>query len=75
MPKVRNISNEALFVPLLGRIVEPDEVVEVPEVTAHETGEFTEKGNPSTRHPDLTEVWAPTLWAEVASATKKKGDV
>lgn len=75
MPKVRNIHSEALYVPLLDRLVEPDEVIDVPDVAPLETGEFTDKGNPSTRTPDLAEVWPATLWAEVAAPTKKKGDV
>jgi hypothetical protein len=74
VPKVRNIHSEALFVSLLDRIVEPDEVIEVPDLVPHETGEFTDKGNPATRKPDLGEVWPASLWAEVASTSKKKGD-
>ena len=31
MAKVRNISAEAVSVPLLGRVVEPDTVAEVPD--------------------------------------------
>jgi hypothetical protein len=74
VPKVRNITDRDLYVPSLDRLVKPDEVIEVPDLLKVETGEFTEKGNPVTRTPDLGEVWPESLWSEVATPKSKKGD-
>lgn len=74
MPKVRNITDRDLWVPSLDRAVKPDEVIEVPDPDKHETGEFTDKGNPVSRTPDLSEVWPESLWAAVATPRIKKGD-
>jgi hypothetical protein len=72
--KVRNITKEDLWVPLLGQVVRPDEVVDVPDPEPHLTGELDGKGRPVTRTPDLDEVWNPDTWAAVGGPAKKKDD-
>jgi hypothetical protein len=72
--KVRNITNDDLWVPLLGRAVKPDEVVDVPDPDPHLTGEVDSQGEPVTRTPDLDEVWPATTWAAVGGPAKKKDD-
>lgn len=71
MAKVRNITDRDLYVPSLERLVKPDEVIDVPDPEKHETGELTDKGNPATRTPDLSEVWPESLWAPVANPKSK----
>ena len=74
MAKVRNISPDDLWVPLLDRLVRPDEVVDVPDPEPHPTGDFDAKGQPVLRTPDLDEVWPSTTWAAVGGPAKKKDD-
>jgi hypothetical protein len=53
MSKVKNISGGPLDVPVLGRVVEADEVVAVPDVQADGTSVI---------------VWPPDKWEPVADA-------
>ncbi len=62
MSKVRNISGGPLDVPLLDRIVEDGETVEVPDFQPAHTDE-----NP------LPIVWPPDKWEPVAEAKAAKG--
>lgn len=57
MSKVKNISGGQLDVPLLDRLVEADEVVDVPDFQPGSTDE-----NP------LPIVWPPDKWEPVTSA-------
>ena len=57
MSRVKNISGGALDVPLLDRLVEDGEVVEVPDVQPGHTGE-----------EPLPIVWPPDKWEPVADA-------
>jgi hypothetical protein len=59
--QVQNISGGPLDVPLLDRVVEADEVVEVPDFQPAHTDE-----NP------LPIVWPPDKWAPVTKAAKSK---
>jgi hypothetical protein len=63
MSKVRNISGGPLDVPLLDRVVEADETVEVPDVQPGHSEE-----NP------LPIVWPPDKWEAVADARTPKAD-
>jgi hypothetical protein len=61
MSKVKNISGGALDVPLLGRSVEADEVVEVPDFQPGSTGE-----------DPLPIVWPSNRWEPVADKPAAK---
>ena len=61
MSKVRNISGGPLDVPLLDRLVEADETVEVPDVQPGHTDD-----------EPLPIVWPPDKWEPVADAKAAK---
>jgi len=58
MSKVKNISGGPLDVPLLDRVVEADEVVEVPDVQADGESPI---------------VWPPNRWEPVTDSRAPKG--
>ena len=67
MPKLRFQGTEQVYVSALDRLVEPDEVVDVPDDLVHDPD------NPTNEAGELVGlVWPESLWAEVSSKAKSK---